>query len=70
QHQELGAGTNRVPEPGAGSGTAANIKGSVTRSRDNYLENRRLRRNLRRSYRPVRIADSGQHLGAKACPII
>ncbi|WP_236170466.1 hypothetical protein, partial [Pseudomonas parakoreensis] len=41
QHQELGAGTNRVPEPGAGSGTAANIKGSVTRSRDNYLENRR-----------------------------
>ncbi|WP_235375685.1 hypothetical protein, partial [Pseudomonas aeruginosa] len=27
----------------AGSGTAANIKGSVTRSRDNYLENRRLR---------------------------
>ncbi|MFW6596491.1 hypothetical protein ACOCMR_32425, partial [Pseudomonas aeruginosa] len=37
----LGAGTNRVPEPGAGSGTAANIKGSVTRSRDNYLENRR-----------------------------
>ncbi len=42
QHQELGAGTNRVPEPGAGSGTAANIKGSVTRSRDNYLENRRL----------------------------
>ncbi|MGA4642618.1 hypothetical protein ACQKC8_22970, partial [Stutzerimonas stutzeri] len=32
---------NRVPEPGAGSGTAANIKGSVTRSRDNYLENRR-----------------------------
>ncbi|MFP9002758.1 hypothetical protein ACLI4B_14150, partial [Pseudomonas aeruginosa] len=43
QHQELGAGTNRVPEPGAGSGTAANIKGSVTRSRDNYLENRRRR---------------------------
>ncbi|WP_212566720.1 hypothetical protein, partial [Stutzerimonas stutzeri] len=34
--------TNRVPEPGAGSGTAANIKGSVTRSRDNYLENRRV----------------------------
>ncbi|WP_212566719.1 hypothetical protein, partial [Stutzerimonas stutzeri] len=33
----------RVPEPGAGSGTAANIKGSVTRSRDNYLENRRFR---------------------------
>nr|WP_275546270.1 UvrD-helicase domain-containing protein [Pseudomonas sp. Marseille-Q0931] len=30
-----------MPEPGAGSGTAANIKGSVTRSRDNYLENRR-----------------------------
>ncbi|WP_220804594.1 hypothetical protein, partial [Pseudomonas sp. NCCP-436] len=42
QHQELGAGTNRVPEPGAGSGTAANIKGSVIRSRDNYLENRRI----------------------------
>ncbi|MFP5421450.1 MAG: hypothetical protein ACLGID_08270, partial [Gammaproteobacteria bacterium] len=46
QHQELGAGTNRVPEPGAGSGTAANIKGSVTRSRDNYLENRRVRQVL------------------------
>ncbi|WP_221740028.1 hypothetical protein, partial [Ectopseudomonas oleovorans] len=30
---------------GAGSGTAANIKGSVTRSRDNYLENRRLQAN-------------------------
>lgn len=39
QHQELVTGTDRVPVSGAGSRTAANIKGSVTRSRDNYLEN-------------------------------
>ncbi|MBG5470076.1 hypothetical protein I5E51_33575, partial [Pseudomonas aeruginosa] len=55
QHQELGAGTNRVPEPGAGSGTAANIKGSVTRSRDNYLENRRETEDLETV--PVPIGD-------------
>ncbi|MCY1523087.1 hypothetical protein D9M68_579720 [compost metagenome] len=44
--KKLGTSTNRglhVVEVGAGEGggTATNLKGSVTRSRDNYLENRR-----------------------------
>lgn len=42
QRQELDTGTHRVPEFGMGGGTATNIKGSVTRSRGNCLENRRL----------------------------
>ncbi|MBN0676186.1 hypothetical protein JTM11_34655, partial [Pseudomonas aeruginosa] len=45
---------------GAGSGTAANIKGSVTRSRDNYLENRR-----RRNGKTVGLAQGSAALGQR-----